>query len=685
MSLTISLNSALSALSVTQAQMQLVANNVANASTEGYTKKFAPAATLVVNGQGAGVRLSEIERLVDENLLRQLRDQLARVGNLEIKNTYYGRIQDLFGAPGNNTDVSHMIGRMSAALESLTSSPELAAGKFDVISQAQTLTDRLNLLTTEIQTMRHEVDAQISDTVTVINQRLTTINEFNNQIGDLVAIGRSTAELEDARDKAVADLSELMDIKTFTRGNGHIVVLSSTGRPLVDNGAVTLTHTTVSTMDPAVSYPNIIDTISYGVAGADITAEIAGGRLAGLIEMRDQRLTELQSEIDRLSEVLVSSTNAAHNAGSAFPPVQTLTGTMSFAGTDAPAMTGNFRVTVVDTTGAVVETQDIALGGLADIAALVTAINGMTNATASLDANGKLVMSATGTNRIAVNELTSQVTTGNQTTGLAQFLGLNDLLTLNTNYVDYTTDPQASVTAAVGLAGTLTFDYPGGTATVAYTTGQSLTTIVANINADAALTAQNVTATVLQENGKYRITLNDSDGNNFFITDSGSLTSTLNLRTGLIGAAARVGLRADILANPNILSTGQLSGAATLAVGDFVLAAGDSTGATALAAALTNGQSFSAAGGLPVVTTRLSDYAASIVSLNSTQAANVEAQFEIQEGYKEAIKSRSASISEVNIDEEMSTLLVLQNAYQAAARVTQTVSQMMDVLVNIIT
>lgn len=683
MSLTISLNSALSALSLTQSQMQLVSNNVANASTVGYTRKIAAAVTVSVNGQGAGVRISEIERIVDQNLLRLLRDQLARVGNLDVLNTYFSRVQDLFGTPGNNTDVSHMIGRLGAALESLTSSPELAAGKFDVMSRAQTLTDRLNTLTTEIQTMRQEVDTEISNSVTVINQRLITINELNVQIGNALAIGRSSAGLEDARDVALADLAELMDIQTYTRANGHIIVLTPGARPLVDNGAVTLVHTTVATMDAAVNFPNIIDIISYGVAGADITEEIGGGRIAGLIEMRDQRLTELQSEIDRLTEVLTSSINAAHNASTAFPPPQTLTGTMSFDGTDSPVMAGNFRVTVIDDTGAVVESLDIALGGLADIAALVTAVNGMTNATAALDADGKFVMSATGANRIAVNELTSQVTTGNETTGLAQFLGLNNLLTLNTNYVDYTASPQTSATTALGLAGNLTIDYPGATTVVPYAAGDTLTDIAANIT--AAMAAQNITASVLSENGKFRLALTDSDGDNFFITDSSTLVSSLNLHTGKIGAAARVGLRADILANPNLLATAQLSGAATLTVGEFVLAAGDSTGVTALAEAFTKGQSFAAAGALPVVTSRLAGYAASIVSLNSTQAANYEAQFQIQEGYKEAIKARSSAISDVNIDEEMSTLLVLQNAYQAAARVSQTVSKMMDVLVNIIT
>ena len=682
MSLTISLQSALASLSATQAQMQIVSSNVANASTEGYTAKSASTITRTLAGRGAGVQLSEIERIVDQNLLRQLREQLARVGNLQTLNEYYGRMQDLFGAPGNNADVSHMLGKFSAALESLTASPELAASKFEVIAHARSLADRLATLTDEIQTMRHDADAGISDAITIINQRLTAINEFNDQIGNAMAVGQPTAELEDARDLAIAQLSEFIDIQSYTRANGHVVILTPSARPLVDNGAVMLTHSTVSTMAAGVNYPNIVDAISYGPGGADITSEIQGGKLAGLIEMRDQRLTELQGELDRLTEVLVSSANAAHNAGSAYPPPQTLTGGLSFAGADAPAMTGSFRVTVVDVTGAVVESQDIALGGLADINALVAAVNTMTNATAALDANGRFVLSATGANRIAVNEMTSQVTTGTDATGLAQFLGLNDLYTLNTNYGDYNADPQSSATTALGIAGSLTVAYPGGTTAVPYGAGDTLTTIAANIT--AALAAENITATVLSENGNFRLIINDTDGDNFFITDSGSLTSTLNLHNGQIGSAGRIALRSDILADPNLLSTGQLSNAVTLAVGDFVLAAGDSSGAGALAAALSSGQVFAAAGGLPAATSSLTDYAASIVSLNSTKAANVEAQFEIQEGYNEAIKARSSAISDVNIDEEMSTLLVLQNAYQAAARVTQTVSQMMEVLVNII-
>ena len=282
MSLTISLQSALASLNVTQAQMQIVSNNVANASTEGFTRKTAAAHAQIVNGLGAGVRLGEVERIVDENLLRQLRDQLSRVGNLDILNEYHGRIQDFFGTPGSDTEVSHLLGRVGAALESLSSTPELAAGKFDVISHSRTLTERLTTLTSEIQEMRHEVDTQISASITTVNDLLTRIQELNIQIGEQKALGRTSAELEDSRDVALADLAEQMDIYTYTRPNGHVVVLTPAGRPLVDIAVTPLSHNTVATMDAGVNYPNSIDGIHYGPGGADITTEFQGGKMAGI-------------------------------------------------------------------------------------------------------------------------------------------------------------------------------------------------------------------------------------------------------------------------------------------------------------------------------------------------------------------------------------------------------------------
>lgn len=682
MSLTISLQSALASLQATQGAMQVVSNNVANANTEGFTKKTVSTQTQIVAGRASGVRLSDIERVVDQNLLRQIRDQLAKVEDLSIRSEYYGRIQELFGSPGSNSDVGHLMTEFGTSIEALATTPENTPGKFDTVALAGQFTERMNALTSEIQGMRREADRDISDTVNLINTKLTTINDLNNQISLAIGQQQSAPDLADARDKVLAELSELIEIETFDRSNGHVVVFTSSGRPLIDNSVVTLSHTAVAQMDASISHPGNIGGITYGAGAIDLTTEIANGRLAGLIELRDQRLTELQEQYDQFAETTVRALNTAHNAGTSFPAPTSLTSSRSFAGTDAPGMNGTFRVAILNSDGEVVETNDIALGGLANINALVTAIDGMTNATASINTQGKLVVSATGSNRIAVNEMTSSVTTGNETSGLSQFLGLNDLMTLNTDYTRYTSNHQSSATTAIGVAGTLSFTHPGGTTAVAYTAAESLTTIAANIT--TALAGQNVNATVVQENGRFRLGMTDTDGGNYFIADSGTLTSTLGLRAGQPGAASLMGVESTIAADPNLLSTGQLSNSATLAVGDVAISAGNSAALQALASVFSSDQTLAAAGALPISTMTLADYAGSIVSLNSTQASNISAQFDVQSNYSAALVTRAANLSQVNIDEEMSSLMILQNAYQASARVTQTVSEMMDTLINII-
>lgn len=682
MSLTISLQSALASLQATQGAMQVVSNNVANATTEGFTKKTVATQTQIVAGRASGVRLSDIERVVDQNLLRQIREQVAKVEDLSIRNEYYSRIQELFGAPGSNSDIGHLMTEFGASIESLSTTPENTPGKFDTVALSVQFTERMNVLTSEIQQMRREADRDIADTVTQINTKLNTINDLNNQVSLAIGQQQSAADLQDARDQVLGELSELIEIETFDRANGHVVVFTSAGRPLIDNAVVGLAHTAVGQFDASISYPGNISGVTYGAGATDITTEINNGRLAGLIELRDKRLTELQEQYDQIAETTVRSLNTAHNAGTSFPAPTTLTSTRSFAGTDAPGMSGNFRVSVVNADGEVVETNDIALGGLANINALVAAIDGMTNATASLNAQGKLEMSATGANRIAINEMTSAVSTGNETTGLSQFLGLNDLMTLNTDYTRYTSNHVNSATNAIGVAGTLTFTHPGGTTAVAYANGESLTTIAANIT--TALAGQNIIATVAEENGRFRLSMNDTDGGNYFITDSSTLSSTLGIRAGKPGAASLMGVRSEIVSDPNLISTGQLSNSATLAVGDVAISAGNSSALQGMASVFSSDQTLAAAGALPISTMTLADYAASIVSLNSTQASDIAAQFDVQSNYSAALQTRAANLSQVNIDEEMSSLMILQNAYQASARVTQTVSEMMDTLIGII-
>jgi flagellar hook-associated protein 1 FlgK len=684
MSLVNSLNTAISSLQAAQAQLQVTSSNIANVNTEGYSRKTVSATSVVLDGQGAGVSLSDVKRTVDENLLRQIREHIATLAGKQIQNNYLTRTQNLFGTLADNSSLSHGMTDLGSALEALATSPESAVARSDVVDTAWRLAEQLNRTTDQLQQMRAEVDQEIGRVVGEITSLLTDIEDFNTQIVDAVAIGRSAAELQDQRDSLINDLAELIDIQYFERPSGEIVIATTSGRTLLDSVAVTLSHTPAAQLAATATYQNGISGIGYGAAGTDITTEIRDGRLAGLITLRDETLVDLQAEIDRLAETLRDQLNALHNDGTAFPPPTSLTGTRGLAATDAPAMTGSFRVTVVDSDGVVVETQDIDLTALAppNIGQLVTQINGMANASASINASGQFVISATGGNSIAVNELDSQVTSGTASFGMAQFLGLNDFVDSGTDYDVMLSDRTASDTAALGLAGTLSFSIAGATTNVAYAAGDSLTDIATAIS--GALGGSNITASVVREGSGYRLEIVDADGDNFFLSDSGTLASQLNLRPGVAGTAGRLEVRSALVSDPNLLARGELSDAAGLAVGDVAISTGDGTIARAMAKAFTADVTFAAAGGLPTTVTDLAGYAANILALNASNANAMDGDVNAGKSFRLALETQAAAISQVNLDEELASLVIIQNAYAASARLTTTISEMLDILLEIV-
>ncbi len=684
MSLIGSLYTSMSALQTTQALSQITSANIANVNTPGYTKKSGLVTSLSVNGQPSVVNLTEIQRTVDEQLLRQIRVHIASLGGLRVEDGFLNRSQGLFGNIADDTSLSHRLTDLSAAFENLANAPDSPVNRSGVIATAQQVMDQLNYLTSNLQQMRLDADQQIEETITTINTTVNDIADVNLQIATGLAAKQSVGDLQDQRDVLITKLSEITDIQYFEKSNGEISISTLSGRTLIGNLPVTLSYTGSAQLSAEITHTNGIGGIIYGNSGVDITTEIRSGRLDALIKTRDNTLVDLQAEIDRLTEALQGQLNSIHNDGTAFPPPTSLTGTRTVASADRPSMTGSFRVAVTNVDGAVVENLDINLATLSppSIGQLVTTINAMTNATASINSSGKVVVSATGSNRIAVNELTSAVTTGNETRGMAHFLGLNDLVDSGDNYDRYTSDRVTSNSTALGISGTLSFNVAGVNTNVAYTTGQSLATIATNIS--TALSASNITASAVREGDGYRLQIADSDGDNFFITDSGTLTSSTNLHAGRPGTAGRIAVRSTLVSDPNLLASGELSSAATLAVNAIAMSSGDGSIAQRLAAAFTSSVSFGAAGGLPAQSATLTSFATDILSRNSTLANGVESDVKLGESYQIALETRAASVSQVNLDEELSQLILLQNAYSASGRLTSVIKDMMDELLQIL-
>ena len=678
MSLSIALQNAISGLQLNQRALDVTSQNVANVNTDGYSRKIVNQKAIIIEGQGSGVAISSIQRQVNEYMLKDLRTQISDLNKTTEINNSYGRMQDLFGAPGSDTSVAFALADLASRFQALSVTPESSSITTEIVSQAILLAQQFNSIAEDIQNLRLEADINISDAVTRINADLSQIQELNIRIAENTALNLGVSELQDQRDVLINDLSEMIDINYFERPNGEYVIFTDAGLTLLDRTAQTLSHSAATSLDPGITWADgSISAISLGAV--DITSSIRSGSIAGWVSLRDTTLPNLYSQFEELAQTLATEVNKIHNDGVAYPGIAIMTGSREVAAGDTPNWTGNFRVGIVDTAGVVVEVQDFDLSTYATTGALVTAINGMTNASASIDANGNLVVDAAGTNRVALNELTSVVTVGNQTMGASAYFGMNDFFSQPNNFDVYTSAQQPS-TATAAATGTLTFSGVFGSTTVAVTAGDSLATVAASINGNATLTTANISAAVITDGTGVRLRINDTDGNNFYIADSSNFVSTMELDARQHNVAASIAVRAEIVANPSLISRAELSDSSTLAATDQGVTIGGQAVAERIANLFNAPLSFQAVGQLPAGSKTLAGYATGILSLNATQAQAATENQATKKFLHDTLQDKTRSISAVNLDEEMANMIMLENSYAASARVITTASEMFDTL-----
>jgi flagellar hook-associated protein 1 FlgK len=436
MSLDIARLIAFSGLSAAQLQITVASSNISNADTAGYTEKTANQVSNVTAGIGTGVSITGITSTVDKLLLKSLVAATSDLGSADTTNSYLTELEQLYGTTGSSdgttsgTSLANTIASFESALSSLAATPSSASLQANAINALNDVVTQLRETSDGIQKLRANADQDISSAVGDVNTDLQQIADLNNEIRQTAAAGQSTADLEDQRNSALQDLASQMNVNYYTASNGDLQVYTASGQSLVDSSAHLLSYTPVASVTASTTYSAGSSSGFSGITvnGVDITAQITSGKIGGLVTLRDQTLPAAESQLDQLASQLAASLNAVSNEGTSVPPPTSLTGTTAVTSTTPLSATGTVRLAVTDQSGNLVSYQDLDLSSYATVGDLVTAINGISGMSASIDANGYLSISATGSNQgVAINEMTSSV--GSSGEGFSDYFGLNDLVT----------------------------------------------------------------------------------------------------------------------------------------------------------------------------------------------------------------------------------------------------------------
>ncbi|HUN51456.1 MAG TPA: flagellar hook-associated protein FlgK [Candidatus Sulfotelmatobacter sp.] len=704
MSLEASLQNAVSGLNVSQSALSTISNNIANVNTPGYTRKVTNLESVVTGGVGSGVEVASVTPVVNQFLVQSLNSASSSAAQYSAVNNLQSQLQDLLGDPSSTTSLSGQLDSLMNGLAGLTDDPTSSTNRINAVNSIQQFGQSLSSLAQQVQTLRGQADQQIQQDITTVNTNLQQIASLNTQIEQQSLTGGDVGDLEDQRAQAVAAISNIIDVRTFSLSNGGIGLSTTSGLTLLDDQPRQLVYSSPNTVTSSTVLPqitvNAVDPTTGAVAatGLPLDGQIQSGELRGLLDMRDSFLPSFAAQLGQLGASVADALNAVHNQNSAVPPPASMTGlNTGLTASDLQGFTGTTTFYTFDANNNVVASATVnfsALPANATIGDVINQVNTALGTSGSLSLNnGVLTFSAgSGASGVAIQDGTPPSDRGGS--DFSQYFGLNNLVQTQTqgapNYdTGLTTASSPDFTGATTLqlvgpnnsvAGqyTLNFDQPPLNAA-----GTTMSDVLNALNATSAL--GNFATFSLDSNGA--LVMSPKPGYSGYqvgttsdTTNRGGTGVTFSNFFGVGGsyvanAAVNFSVASNIASNPMSLALAQVNPSGTPA-----LSLGDGSGALNLQALALQSVSIPAAGDLAASSTTLTNYVSQIISGAANAAAQAQTQTTDQQALQSELQTRVNSVSGVNLDEELANMVVFQNSYNASARIITTVNQLFQVL-----
>lgn len=621
------MSNALSGMRVTQSGLDVVSQNISNADSVGYVRRRVDVVEQPLGNTSGYARVNGVQRMLDKVVQRQLWSETSGAGYTSARANLLNGLDSLYGAPDSSSSLGATLSRFTQSLQQLKSDPANYTLRTNVVSGAQDMASRLRTLSDGVQELRTEAENRLSAAVTRANDLLNQIKSTNSNILESANLTNGVA-LRDQRDRLVTELSSLIDIRTTED--------QSSGINIFTTGGVTLftgSNPTKLTFEPSSAVgPDQIWNADPALSGVgSIKAVNEFGISVDLIANNAIRSGEIAALVEMRDKTLVEAQNqldelAANMARSLSD--REVAGTAVTAG----AATG-FDV---DTTGL--------LSGNQITLDYTDSITG---------AKGRFTLvrtdSAAAVSSIAGLGLSSA---DNRVIGIDFSLGMASVAT--------------QIQTAIGSGFTVS---TAGSVLRIVDDGAGNTRDVTGLTARPTSTTFSATA----PGGGPEMP--------FFVDTSaagGIFTGSFEGKPQTRGFASRIDVNALVVQDRSRLVQYQ-TGPST--------PQGDQTRPDMMYQRLTTqirtyspqtGVGGTAASYRGTVT----DFASRIVE---TQGNTIEGAIRLDEGQQIALKSIESRFSEtsgVTIDQEMSNLVELQNAYAANARVISAVRELLDVLLR---
>ncbi len=259
---------------------------------------------------GMGARAGVISRTNNAFLEKQLEKEGSSLGFFQGRADTLSRVEEVYNEQ-TNKGLNQFMGEFFNSFRELSNNPESLAARTLVRESADFLAKDFQRVHNQLSKIQDDSDFRITTKVEEINQLTEEIAVLNEKIASVELGGTSANDERDRRELLVKQLGEKINIKYAESKNGQLSITAGNTALLVSGSSRSKLH--------AVDEPGKHLQIHYRTnpdsTPVNVTQQIVGGEIGGLLDVRDKTIENLKTNLDELAFGLATEVNKAHVEG----------------------------------------------------------------------------------------------------------------------------------------------------------------------------------------------------------------------------------------------------------------------------------------------------------------------------------------------------------------------------------
>jgi len=319
-----------SGLNAAMTELDATSENIANATTPGYSSEVAQLATLAggpTSSTGDGVEVTSVAQVTSALLSASNLQAQGALSNISSTQQVLSSIQNIFPlgqstaststTTSSNTSLAGELSDFWNGWDAIAQAPSTLAPRTSIIDQAQGMATTLNEASSQLSQLSTNTSQDIATDVTQVNSLLTQAANINASIAKGASAGQTNNQLSDQMSSVINQLGALTGVTVTSQSNGTSLI--NIGGVNVVQGAQAATLAVTTTGSTTVSGSDEIGIVAYppgaSASTPGVAVPVSSGSIAGLLTGVNSSIPQYQNQFNGVAQALATTVNSQLEAG----------------------------------------------------------------------------------------------------------------------------------------------------------------------------------------------------------------------------------------------------------------------------------------------------------------------------------------------------------------------------------